>query len=127
MNPPDERSPTEEPSFVKSAVSSADAQSIVFSGKTDPVSIGRSANGMVSESRRPPERPNAPPSLAAPRQAVSPRRDTPDVSEPPVYVTIDRIEVTAVTASPPPKRMPSPRRPTMSLEDYLARRQRREQ
>jgi hypothetical protein len=46
--------------------------------------------------------------------------------EPPVHVTIGRIEVTAVTTPPQPKRAPVPRKPSMSLDDYLARRQRRE-
>jgi hypothetical protein len=45
--------------------------------------------------------------------------------EAPVHVTIGRIEVTAMTAPTPPKRAPA-RTPTMSLDDYLARRQRRD-
>ena len=47
-------------------------------------------------------------------------------AEPPVHVTIGRIEVTAVTAAPAPRRAAMARKPTMSLDDYLARRQRRE-
>ena len=116
--PPDERLPAEEPASMPRGLSSADAQSVVSLRKAAPEPPARSADGMISESRRPSERPSAPPSLAAPRRAVTPlRRDTPDFSEPPVHVTIGRIEVTALTASPPPKRAPSPRRPTMSLED----------
>jgi hypothetical protein len=66
---------------------------------------------------------DAPPSLVS---SVSPRpfdgidRDT---AEPPVQVTIGRIEVTAVAAPPAPKRKAAPRQPSMSLEEYLARRQ----
>lgn len=66
----------------------------------------------------------APPSLAS--GAVTGRK-TPHINaappEPPVEVTIGRIEVTAVSAAPDQKRKPSARRPAMSLEDYLTRRQ----
>lgn len=47
-------------------------------------------------------------------------------AEAPIQVTIGRIEVTALTQSTPPKRAPAPRKPAMSLDDYLVRRQRRE-
>lgn len=63
---------------------------------------------------------------AMPRRATLIRERTMDASEPPVQVTIGRIEVTAVTAPAPPKRASLPRKPTMSLDDYLARRQRSE-
>lgn len=43
-------------------------------------------------------------------------------SEPPVHVTIGRIEVTALPEPPVPKRKSPARPPAMSLEDYLARR-----
>jgi len=43
--------------------------------------------------------------------------------EPPVHVTIGRIEVTALPPSSPPGRKSSARPPSMSLADYLARRQ----
>jgi hypothetical protein len=46
----------------------------------------------------------------------------PRAAEPPVHVTIGRIEVTAVTAAPAPKRVPTSRKATMPLQDYLARR-----
>ncbi len=46
--------------------------------------------------------------------------------EPPVQVSIGRIEVTAVTAAPVQRRAVAPRKPAMSLDDYLARRQRGE-
>jgi hypothetical protein len=46
--------------------------------------------------------------------------------EPAVQVTIGRIEVTAVTAAPAQKRAAIARKPAMSLDDYLARRQRGE-
>jgi hypothetical protein len=47
-------------------------------------------------------------------------------AEPEVHVSIGRIEVTAVTAAPAQRRAAIPRKPTMSLDAYLARRQRRE-
>jgi hypothetical protein len=47
-------------------------------------------------------------------------------SEPYVQVTIGRIEVTALTQAVPAKQAPAQRKPAMSLEDYLARRQRGE-
>jgi hypothetical protein len=66
----------------------------------------------------------APPSLVSTR--FSGRRSEPipqGEPDPPVQVTIGRIEVTAVTASPVPKRKSAPRQPSMSLQDYLSRRQ----
>lgn len=61
---------------------------------------------------------------AMPRRATLIRERTMDASEPPVQVTIGRIEVTAATAAAPPKRAPVAPKPSMSLDDYLARRQR---
>jgi hypothetical protein len=64
--------------------------------------------------------------------AVISRRATPlqsrtmDAAEPPIHVTIGRIEVTAMTQAAPAKRLTAPGKPAMSLDDYLARRQRRE-
>lgn len=49
-----------------------------------------------------------------------------DDTETPVHVTIGRIEVTAVTTPQAPPRPSSPRKPSMSLSDYLARRQGRD-
>jgi len=46
-----------------------------------------------------------------------------DTAEPPVQVTIGRIEVTAVAAPPASKRKTAPRQPSMSLQEYLTRRQ----
>ena len=51
---------------------------------------------------------------------------SPTLAESPVQVTIGRIEVTAVTQAAPAKRAAAPRKPAMSLDDYLARRRRRE-
>jgi hypothetical protein len=48
------------------------------------------------------------------------------VEPPPVQVTIGRIEVTALTQAAPAKRPAAPRKPAMSLDDYLARRQGRQ-
>ena len=45
--------------------------------------------------------------------------------EPPVHVTIGRIEVTALPAPSPPGRKSAARPPSMSLADYVARRQER--
>jgi hypothetical protein len=76
---------------------------------------------------------NMPPSMLAPMSlpvsSVSPasaQRSMSQVAEPPVQVTIGRIEVTALTQAAPAKRAAAPRKPGMSLDDYLARRRRRE-
>lgn len=58
-------------------------------------------------------------------EAFAPARRVAD-NEPPIHVTIGRIEVTALTQAPPAKRTPAPRKPAMSLDDYLTRRRRRE-
>ncbi len=67
----------------------------------------------------------APPSLLS--GIVTGRRTEPTPhavsTEPPVEVTIGRIEVTAVSTAPDTKRKPGTRRPAMSLEEYLTRRQ----
>lgn len=66
----------------------------------------------------------APPSLAS--GAVMGRRTEPTHAVPPeapVEVTIGRIEVTAVSSAPDQKRKSTSRRPAMSLEEYLTRRQ----
>lgn len=66
----------------------------------------------------------APPSLAA--GTVTGRRverQQAASTDPPVEVTIGRIEVTALSAAPDRKRKPDARRPAMSLEEYLTRRQ----
>lgn len=71
----------------------------------------------------------APPRLESQRSnrggIVEPERSA-AAAEPPIEVTIGRIEVTAVQQSAPAKRAPAPRKPAMSLDDYLARRQRRQ-
>jgi hypothetical protein len=66
----------------------------------------------------------APPSLvAAPDSRGRLDGIDPDTAEPPVQVTIGRIEVTAIAAPPAPKRKTASRQPSMSLQEYLARRQ----
>jgi hypothetical protein len=66
---------------------------------------------------------SAPPSLLG-SQALLERSRTAQVSsEPPVQVTIGRIEITALSAPPPARRASQPRKPSMSLQDYLAQRQ----
>lgn len=66
-------------------------------------------------------------SLTAPAQlthgAGSAQERAGDNTETPVHVTIGRIEVTAVTTPQAQPRPSSPRKPSMSLNDYLARRQ----
>jgi len=71
-----------------------------------------------------PRRSSAPPPLLS--GLVSRRKVDQDHAasqEPPVEVTIGRIEVTAVSPAADQKRKPASRRPAMSLEDYLTRRQ----
>lgn len=66
----------------------------------------------------------APPSLRS--RPVSGRRteqNHPATIEPAVEVTIGRIEVTAVSTASDAKRKSGARRPAMSLEEYLTRRQ----
>jgi hypothetical protein len=63
-------------------------------------------------------------SKASPRGASAVRSEVD--AEPPIQVSIGRIEVTALTQAPPAKRTTVPRKPAMSLDDYLARRRRRE-
>lgn len=69
-------------------------------------------------------------SAAAPPSLVSTRgigrrteRNQTAATEAPVEVTIGRIELTAVSTAPDTKRKPGARRPAMSLEEYLTRRQ----
>ncbi len=54
------------------------------------------------------------------REATFPSREP---AEPPVQVTIGRIEVSAVTATPSPSRKTPVRQPSMGLQEYLSRRQ----
>lgn len=60
------------------------------------------------------------------RAPTPPLERGPADSEPPVHVTIGRIEVTTVTAAPTQRRAATTRKPAMALDDYLARRQRGE-
>jgi hypothetical protein len=66
---------------------------------------------------------SAPPSLAAAVPAKQPVADPQDASEPPVQVTIGRVEVTAVSVPTATKRKADRPKPAMSLENYLAQRQ----
>ncbi|MCS6297247.1 MAG: hypothetical protein H8K09_13525 [Nitrospira sp.] len=73
------------------------------------------------EGRRPTASPL--PSLLSGVMSVDDReRAALDSPEPPIQVTIGRIELTAVSSPAAPKRKAGPRQPSMSLEDYLARR-----
>ena len=67
----------------------------------------------------------APPSLSTRHDRVD-ERARPPVADAPVQVTIGRIEVTALVQAAPSKRAAPPRKPTLSLDDYLARRHGRE-
>lgn len=69
--------------------------------------------------------PRLEPQKTSHRTAVAPAAGLAD-AESPVHVTIGRIEVTALTQAAPAKRAPAPRKPAMSLDDYLSRRQRGE-
>ena len=61
------------------------------------------------------------------RPSVRTPKNQPGMSAAPeVHVSIGRIEVTAVTSAAAQRRAAIPRKPAMSLDDYLARRQRRE-
>lgn len=64
----------------------------------------------------------APPSLRPAEQSSQRARADRMNEEPPVQVTIGRIEVTAQPTPAAPKRKAGSRPPSMSLEDYLARR-----
>jgi len=126
QDPSTDRLPVAEPRSMAKGSSAVAERLIAPTVLAALVSPNPLTDGIASASGCPPERPSAPSSLGTPRQTAEYlRRDTPDTAEPPVHVTIGRIEVTAVTAAPAPKRTP-PRRSSMSLEDYLARRERRE-
>ena len=70
------------------------------------------------------DRPPAPISLP---QLKDPLDRADSAAEAPVHVTIGRIEVTAVTEAAPPKRTLSGRKPRLTLDQYLAGRQGRNQ
>jgi hypothetical protein len=71
------------------------------------------------------------PQAAPPRLETKPvhggaiAADRTDDAEAPIQVTIGRIEVTALTQAAPAKRGAVLRKPALSLDEYLARRQRR--
>lgn len=61
---------------------------------------------------------------AAPRPSSNPARHTPETAPDEIHVHIGRIEVTAVSEAPKPKARAARGQPPMSLDDYLAKRQR---
>lgn len=67
----------------------------------------------------------APPPSLVPGGGIGRKMDPNQAAatEPAVEVTIGRIELTAVSTAPDTKRKPGARRPAMSLEEYLTRRQ----
>lgn len=95
-------------------------------------SLGRIAMRPLAEPRarnqaRTPQQAEAPRSLVGTGSSAERAQNIPStLGESPVQVTIGRIEVTAVTQAAPAKRAATPRKPTMSLDEYLARRRRRE-
>ena len=96
----------------------------------EPVSVPRTARieapPPAADTRRHIARSSvtAPPSLASGATVGRRQAQISKTSiEPPVEVTIGRIEVTALSAAPDRKRKPEARRPAMSLEEYLTRRQ----
>ena len=97
----------------------AHASQLVFTREAPPRLMDA---GAVTPVAAPPRLERAMPNRDAMAALERERAD----SEPPVHVTIGRIEVTAVTAAPAPRRTAIARKPSMSLDDYLARRQRRE-
>lgn len=106
----------------------ADSLSAQPQGRTPKEVLTRAAPPQLVEIRSP-KPTSAPPRLEGKmsnRIEVSAREDTASDAEPPVQVTIGRIEVTAVMQAAPAKRAPASRKPAMSLDDYLARRQRSE-
>ena len=92
---------------------STDLALLVKSSTTDSVSVAPRLSELT-----------APTALAFPIDRVHEQEH--HAGEAPVHVTIGRIEVTAVTQPVPPKRSTEARKPSMSLDDYLARRQRRQ-
>lgn len=67
--------------------------------------------------------PTAPPSLVLGlAMGMRAERNPAASTQPPVEVTIGRIEVTAVSAAPDRKQKAVSRRPAMSLDEYLSRR-----
>jgi hypothetical protein len=91
------------------------------------MAIPRLAEPRVRNQARTPQQAEAPRSLVgAGSSAERAQNIPPTLAESPVQVTIGRIEVTAVTQAAPAKRAATPRKPTMSLDEYLARRRRRE-
>jgi hypothetical protein len=64
------------------------------------------------------------PPLAAPARPSDERRPFGGGETTDVHVSIGRIELTAVHEAPPPVRRAAPAKPSLSLHDYLGRRQR---
>ena len=100
---------------------------LVGPGQSEQAMLPRLVQERVSDRSTAPHRVNC---LTAPAQlthgAGSAQERAGDNTETPVHVTIGRIEVTAVTAPQAQPRPSSPRKPSMSLNDYLARRQGRD-
>ena len=82
-------------------------------------------NSTVNAPAEPEIKLTAPPSLSSRHDRVD-ERARPPVADAPVQVTIGRIEVTALVQAAPAKRPAPPRKPNLSLDDYLARRHGRE-
>lgn len=91
------------------------------------MAIPRLAESRARNQARTPQQASAPRSLVGAGSSAERAQNSPQtVTDSPVQVTIGRIEVTAVTQAALTKRAAAPRKPAMSLDDYLARRRRRE-
>ena len=96
---------------------------VVPSKKTPPIPpprlVEQRASGHTVTSKRRTSLPGQAPPRLAPDHLQHEARGA---AQPPVHVTIGRIEVTAVTAAPATRGIA--RKPSMSLDDYLARQRR---
>ena len=106
-----------------SGSSSGDKSTPIVMVKTEPAPVS-----LVQSAKANPARPDvtltAPPSISSRNErAQQPAKSS---AEPPIQVTIGRIEVTAITQAAVLKRAAPARKPAPSLDDYLARRHGRE-
>lgn len=91
--------------------------------KTEPAPVSLAPSAKAGPAR-PDGALTAPPSISS-RNERAQQRATPS-AEPPIQVTIGRIEVAAITHAAPPKRAAPARTAAPSLDDYLARRRGRD-
>jgi hypothetical protein len=128
LNNHDERLKAEDPAVIPAKVSDFQAAAmekvlVVPMARTAPVAPVPLVKPTQSESV---QRLNVTAPVALESGEDRLREQAQQAREGPVHVTIGRIEVTALTAAAPAKRAPAERKQTMSLDDYLARRQGRD-